>query len=175
MTASKTAGFDADQSVVSDSEYTGPDYLAVDVPTNRSPTDYNFNERRRCLLDQIRELGHPSLLPRQEELADEFGVSQQQISKDLDRIAEYVSACHLANRDRRALVVDSVMDKCVRELLRAGEYRQAARTIMEWSEWADSRDLDALEARVERTEAAIDEVLADGATGISQSGVVIDT
>lgn len=123
------------------------DYEAVSIPEDTPPEDYHWTERRAEILSRIEEKGHPSALS-QGDLADRYGVSHGQISQDMDRLAEHVRD-RLHDRGRRALVVDSVVQKCVRELIEEGQYRAAAKTALEWEEFAASlTDLDELHERV---------------------------
>jgi hypothetical protein len=123
-----------------------PDYAAVEVPA-KPPAEFSYQERRADLLRQIRDLGHPSLI-NQTEAADRYDVSQSQISKDLDRLAESVRE-HVVDRDRRAFAVDTVVRRSIRGLLEEGEYRQAAKTAMEWDGWlTEFHDLDQLAERI---------------------------
>jgi len=127
-----------------------PDYTAVEIPT-KPPEEFTYQERRADLLRQIRDLGHPSMI-NQTEAADRYGVSQSQISKDLSRLAESVRE-HVVDRDRRAFTVDSVVRRAIRGLLEEGEYRKAARTVMEYDDWlAEFNDLRALEERLDALE-----------------------
>ena len=75
-----------------------PNYETVDIPAT-PPSEFTYHERRADLLQQVSDLGHPSMI-NQVEAAERYGVSQQQISKDLDRIAESVHE-HIVDRDRR--------------------------------------------------------------------------
>ena len=136
-------------SVVDGSEnQSPPNYETVDIPAT-PPSEFTYHERRADLLQQVRDLGHPSMI-NQVEAAERYGVSQQQISKDLDRIAESVHE-HIVDRDRRAFTVDAVVQRSIRGLLEEGEYRQAARTAMEWDDWlTEFHDLDELAEDVER-------------------------
>jgi hypothetical protein len=118
MTSSQQTGR---SSVVGSSNQ--PDYAAVSIPS-KPPTEYDHVERRAELLQQVRDLGHPSMI-HQGEAAERYGVSQQQISKDLDRIAEYVEANLGA---RHELTIDAVFQRSIQGLLEEGEYRKAART-----------------------------------------------
>jgi hypothetical protein len=130
----------------------GPDYRAVEIDTEQR-SEYSYVERRAEILQLVREAGHPRAI-NQTRLADRYGVSQQQISKDLDRLAEYVRDSAV-ERDRRAFTVNSVVERSIRGLLDQEEYRQAAKTAMEWDEWlTEFHDLDALAERVDRLEAA---------------------
>ena len=128
------------------------DYAAVEVPT-KPPEEFTYQERRADLLRQIRDLGHPSMI-NQTEAADRYGVSQAQISKDLTRLAASVRE-HVVDRDRRAFTVDTVVRRAIRGLLEEGDYRQAAKTAMEWDEWlTEFHDLRALEERLDAIEKA---------------------
>jgi len=127
-----------------------PDYSAVDLP-EKDPTAYSYVERRARLLQLVKEAGHPACL-NQTELAERFGVSQQQISKDFDRLAEHVHGT-LIDRDRRAFVVGNVVQRAIRGLLDEQEYRKAAKTAMEYDEWvSEFHDLDELHDRLARLE-----------------------
>ncbi len=108
-----------------------PDYGTLDFP-DKPRTEWHYSHRRAELLQLVREAGHPDEL-NQTELAERYGVSQQQISKDLDRLGEHVRAS--VDLDRRALVVDSVIQRAIRKMFEEGDYRQAAKTVMEWDEW----------------------------------------
>jgi len=129
-----------------------PDYTAVEVPTTKPPEEFSYQERRADLLQQIRDLGHPSMI-NQVEAADRYGVSQSQISKDLSRLAESVRE-HIVDRDRRAFTVDAVVRRSIQGLLEEGEYRQAAQTALDWDEWiTEFHDLRELERQVEELKA----------------------
>jgi hypothetical protein len=128
-----------------------PDYSSVEVPS-KPPAEFTYQERRADLLRQIRDLGHPSLI-NQVEAADRYDVSQSQISKDLDRLAESVRD-HVVDRDRRAFTVDTVVRRSIQGLLNEGEYRKAAKTAMEWDGWlTEFHDLTELAERIEAIEA----------------------
>ena len=122
-----------------------PDYAAVNIPS-KPPTEYDHRERRAELLQQVRDLGHPSMI-HQGEAAERYGVSQQQISKDLDRIAEYVGDTLGA---RHELTVDAVFQRSLEGLLEEGEYRKAARTAKDYDEWVTDRtDLEEIREQLE--------------------------
>jgi len=140
MTSSQQTGR---SSVVGSSNQ--PDYAAVSIPS-KPPTEYDHVERRAELLQQVRDLGHPSMI-HQGEAADRFGVSQQQISKDLDRIAEYVDENLGA---RHELTIDAVFQRSIQGLLEEGEYRKAARTAKDYDEWVTDRtDLEEIQEQLE--------------------------
>ena len=128
-----------------------PDYSAVDLPS-KDPTDFSYVERRAELLQRVKEAGEPSVL-NQTELADTFGVSQQQISKDLDRLAGHVRE-RMIDRDRRAFVVENVVRRSIRGLLNEEEYRKAAQTAMDYDDWIhDFHDAAEFERRLAELEA----------------------
>lgn len=68
------------------------------------------------------------------EAAERYGVTQQQISKGLDRIAESIHE-HTADRDRRTFTVDAAVQRSIRGLLENKEYRAAGKTTLEWDDW----------------------------------------
>jgi len=143
MTRGKT-----DSSVVEGSDQ--PDYSAVSLPS-KDRTEYSYVERRAELLQLIEETGHPAAL-NQTELAEQYGVSQQQISKDFDRLATHIRA-RFDDRDRRGFIVDSVVNRAIRGLLEEGEYRKAAKTAMEHDEWiTEFHDLEQLHEKVRELE-----------------------
>ena len=129
-----------------------PNYSAVDLPS-KDPTEYSYVERRAELLQRVKEAGEPSVL-NQTELADTFGVSQQQISKDLDRLATHIHD-RMIDRDRRAFVVENVVRRSIRGLLDDEEYRKAAQTAMDYDDWIhDFHDAAEFERRLDELEAA---------------------
>ena len=109
---------------------TQPAYEAVAIPAI-PPTEYGYKQRRAELVEQIRNLGHPSMI-HQGEAAERYGVSQQQISKDLDRIAESVSDNLGA---RHELGIDAVFQRTMVCSLEECKHRQAAMTAKEYREW----------------------------------------
>lgn len=124
------------------------DYSAVEVPQGKAPTAYTYVERRAELLQLVFEAGHPRAL-NQTELAERYGVSQQQISKDMDRLAEYV-ADHLG--ERHAFVMESVLHGAMLNLIEEGEYYRAAQVARWWGEWLG--DIGVIQTEPERHEIA---------------------
>lgn len=135
-----------DESVVESSN--APDYLAVDVPS-KPPTEYSYVERRAEELQLIEQSGHPAAL-NQTELADRYGVSQQQISKDFDRLQSYIKE-HLG--DRRDLVALNVYDRAICDLFEDGEPYKAAQVASMREEYLAGREWDEeLKQRITRLE-----------------------
>jgi hypothetical protein len=131
-------------------ERDGPDYAAIEIPAE-APESYTYVQRRAELLQIVEGAGHPSAV-NQTELAERYGVSQQQISKDLDRLDEFI-------RDRlgkrRDLQIGSVLKKCMTGALEEGDYSEARRAAVAYDEYLDNR-IDTIEFRnrIERLEAA---------------------
>jgi len=144
------------------------DYRSIDVPEDEDPTEYTFAERRADVLHELDRVGHPRLL-NQSELAQRYGCTRPNIHNDLDVLAEYVDD---RLGDRRTLTTSAVLDRCITGLLDEGEYRKAARTMLDFNEWLDDyRDreefadrLDAVEEHLARTadgQRSAAEVLSD--------------
>lgn len=141
--------------VPSSEETTTPDYGSVEIPA-KPPGEYTYHERRADLLQQIRDLGTPAAI-NQTEVADRYGVSQQQISKDLDRIGESVRE-RILDRDRRTLATDAVLRRAVQGLLNEGEYRKAAKTELDRAEWIrEEHETEAFARRLDQLEGVINE------------------
>lgn len=130
--------------------YSGPNYASIEIPS-KSPEEMNYVERRAELLEQINSLGHPSML-NQREQAERYGVSQPTIWKDLKRLGEYVNE-QWSDEDRQALATESVVKRSVRGLIEDEEWKDAAKTQLEWHEFVEERTrLAELEERLSRLE-----------------------
>lgn len=141
-----------DDSVVDGSNQ--PDYRAIDIPS-KERSQYDWRERRAELLQLIEEAGTPGAI-NQTQLADRYGVSQQQISKDLDRLGAHAHE-RIVDRDRRAFTVGSVVERSIRGLMDEEEWRKAAKTAMEYDEWLTGfHDLDKMQERMDELEAERD-------------------
>lgn len=129
-------------------ESTQPDYSSIDVPTV-PPAEYSWQQRRAELLQLVCQRGHPRAL-NQTEMAERYDVSQQQISKDLDRIASHVDETLGA---RRALISEAVFQRAIQGLIEEEEWRDAARTVSEWNEWiTEYKDMQEIKDRLARLE-----------------------
>lgn len=139
-----------DSTVVENSSQ--PDYAAIEVPT-KPPTEFHYTERRAELLQLVEQAGHPGAL-NQAELAERYGVSQQQISKDLDRLDEHVRERIASRRD---LEIGSVLKRCMTGALEEDDYDTARRAAEAYDEYLDRR-IDTLEFRrkIERLEQTLD-------------------
>lgn len=131
-----------------------PDYSAI-TPASKPPTEYSYAERRSEILSQIEDLGHPAAI-NQTELAERYDVSQQQISKDLSHLDDYIRERLGCRRD---LEVGTVFKKCMTGALEEGNYDAARRAAEAYDDYL-SRRLSTLEftARIENLEAKINEI-----------------
>jgi hypothetical protein len=110
------------------------DYEAVDLPdtADKPRTEWHYTERRAEILQLVHEAGHPGDV-NQTELAERYGVSQQQISKDFKRIGQSIRES--LDDDRRALSVHAVVQRSIRGLLDEGDFYKAGQLAIEWDEW----------------------------------------
>jgi hypothetical protein len=138
----------------SDSE---PDYAATEIATTKPPSEYSYVERRADLLQSVEDLGHPSLLNQTEE-AERYDVSQQMVSKDLDRLEQYMRE----TQTRRAtLEVEATLSRCVRGLLEDEDWSRAASVALDWHQRRREESLADLREEVEKLREEVDD-LADG-------------
>ena len=110
-----------------------PDYSTLPVPDDKPPTEYTWAERRSELYNLIEEAGHPRNLERtQEQLGKRYGVTQRQISDDVQAIREFEG--ERVGKDARA-ETEFVCAKAVRSLLDEGKYKEAADLQLSYFEW----------------------------------------
>lgn len=112
-----------------------PDYHTVEVPPDKDPAEYTYAERRADLLDAIHAAGHPSFV-NQTERAEKYEVSQQMISKDMNRLGDYVAERLDHNRE---LETQAVFERCIQGLLEEEEWRKAAKTAGDYDDWVHQR------------------------------------
>jgi len=116
-----------------------PDYaaLAGEVPFDKPKPDYTSVERQAELFAYVQQAGHPKNMEQsQSTLGDRYGVTQQQISKDMDRIREYV-ATH--DTSRAKAVVGFLNEKTVTKFIEAADRMEDAGRLDEAAEkYADA-------------------------------------
>lgn len=107
------------------------DYSAVDPPPDKSPTEYSYVERRAEILQLIEQQGHPHGFNKTE-LGRRYGVSQQQISKDFDRLKEYYN-------DRIGVNAKSETELAYRKIIQGhldnGDLEKARKALDSWNNW----------------------------------------
>lgn len=133
----------------STSDYNEPDYAAIEVPTDTPPSELHYTQRRAELYQIVMAAGDPTAVS-QAQLADRFEVNQSTISRDLDRLDEYLRQNATGRRD---LDAHAVYRRCRRGLLENEEYLNAAKVQKWYEEFRDSR-VSTLEfrARLDRLE-----------------------
>jgi hypothetical protein len=111
-------------------------YRAVDVPEQTPPEDYHWTERRAEILQLVEEAGHPRKV-NQSRLADRYGVSEAQISKDMGRLRKFI----VENIDETRVdsITETVYQKAVSELMDQGEYKDAVKAVESWNDWLMDR------------------------------------
>ena len=113
-----------------------PDYRATNVPEDKPASEYSYVERRAEILQLIEEAGHPRAIS-QTRLADRYGVSQGQISQDIDRLRSYI----VDNIDPDTVdgITETVYQKAIKELMSNGEYKDAVKAVESWNDWLMDR------------------------------------
>lgn len=131
-----------------------PDYASIEVPTDVPPSELHYMQRRAEMYQIVMAAGHPEMVS-QAQLADRFEVSQSTVSRDLDRIDEYLRQNVSGRRD---LESHSVYRRSIRGLLQQEEYREAARVQRWYDEFRDGRlDTLSFRQRIERLENVAEE------------------
>jgi len=100
---------------------------------------WRAHERRAELLQRIERAGHPREL-NQSKLGEEYGVSQQQISKDFKKIGATVRDS--LDADRRALAVNSTVQRSIKGLLENEQWYRAGKLALEWDKWVAESDIE---------------------------------
>jgi transposase-like protein len=112
------------------------DYRAVEVPDDKGPTEYTYAERRAEILALIEEAGHPRAI-NQSRLAERYGCAQSNISNDVDRLREYITAT--IDEETVDAITETVYQKSVQELMSNGEYKDAVKAVESWNDWLMKR------------------------------------
>jgi hypothetical protein len=107
------------------------EYGAIDVPEGKHPTEYSYVERRAEILSLIERAGHPRAIT-QTELAKRYDTSQSNISKDFDRLREYI---HDRVGDDAKVVSQLVYNRAIQDLLDEGDPYKAAKVVQMRDEW----------------------------------------
>jgi len=122
------------------------DYRRIEIPDDAPPDEYSYAERRAALLERIEREGQPWTLNKSA-LGREYGVSHTTISNDFEALADHVA--ETVGDDHR-LVTNSILQKCIRELLDEGEWSEAARIALKHEDWL--MDIGAVERVPEKRE-----------------------
>lgn len=121
----------------------------MDVPSEKEASEYTYAERRAEILDLVKEAGHPRRI-NQSRLADRYGCSPPNISKDMTALADHVDD---TLGDRRELTTQATVERSIEGLLDEEEWRQAAKTALEYDEWIrENKELEEMMERIEQIE-----------------------
>jgi len=126
------------------------DYRAVNVPDDTPPSEYSYVERRAEILSLIEEAGHPDAL-NQTRLSERYGTSQSNISKDFDRLREYIR--NTLGHHRHA-ISEALYHKAIKEYTDRGEYDKAIDALESWNEWLREEGAREIEPPTEKREHA---------------------
>jgi hypothetical protein len=107
------------------------DYRAVEIPEDTPAAEYSYTARRAEILQLVEEAGHPDAI-NQSRLADRYDVARSTISRDFDRIREYVRE-HIGAH--RHAISAAVYRKAIKEYTDRGEYDKAVDALESWNEW----------------------------------------
>lgn len=123
-----------------------PEYAELSPPDDKAPDEYSYVERRAELYRLIEEAGHPHNLERsQRELGERYGVSQRQISKDIQRLREYEAE---KNGTRAKSVTSWLSEKTIMQTLEAAQNLEDAGKLEE----AAQLYREAMDAQMEYTD-----------------------
>lgn len=98
-------------------------YREINPPSDKPGEDYTPAERRAELFDMIERAGHYRNLQRSyRQLGEQYGVSKQQIRKDIVRVLDWKKE-HLSPHAKVEL--ETLKTKAIQELLDRGEVVEA--------------------------------------------------
>ena len=108
-----------------------PNYTEVPLPDDKSRSEYSYVERRAAILKIIEKRGHPWGLNKSQ-LGREFGVSDAQIHKDLDRLKDWYSN-RIGNEAKHTTEI--AYKKILKDQLDNNELDKARKTLDSWNSW----------------------------------------
>ncbi|MFD1513031.1 hypothetical protein [Halomarina rubra] len=109
----------------------------MSLDPSKPTEDYSPDERRKDLLDRVKEAGTPAALPAQARLAEQYGVSQPTISRDLSAISTWVAE---NIGDRHALTTYAAFERSLQGALDAEEWEAASRIAKRRADWIEGRN-----------------------------------
>lgn len=146
-------------------DWDGPDYATVRIPSaaDRPKWEWSYEERQAFLFEKLREYGTPGNLPKsQTEYGEEFGVAQQQISKDIERVRRYIAA-HAGDRavSKAAMLANRAVEELAEE-----DPKKAMDTWLDYCEFlfdtgAMDRAPDKKQVQTYNVNESVDEGLSD--------------
>lgn len=112
------------------------DYESISIDTSQPRTEYHYTERRAEILQAIKKKGHPSAL-NQAGLAQQYDVSEAQISKDMGVLREYI--VDNIDETRVDAITQQVYETAITEMLERDEYSDAVKAVDKWNDWLMDR------------------------------------
>lgn len=106
-------------------------YEKVSLPEGKSRDQYSYVERRAAILKIIVQRGHPWGLNKSQ-LGREFGVSDAQIHKDLDRLREWYS--NRVGKDAE-FSTELAYKRIIQEHMDNNDFEKARRALDSWNGW----------------------------------------
>ena len=107
------------------------DYSQVTVPDDKSPEEYHWTERRAEILKMIERKGHPWGFNKSQ-LGRRYGVSDQQIHDDFDRLKEWYGD---RVGDDAKVSSDLAYRRILQEHMDNGNFEKARRVLDSWNNW----------------------------------------
>ena len=102
------------------------DYSQIEIPKDKDPWEYDYRERRAEILQRHKNSSNPYQIT-QTEMAKEFDVTPSQISRDMDKIRDYITR----NISGKKLAFEStlIIDNAVKGLMSQGKYYKAVQVL----------------------------------------------
>lgn len=132
------------------------DYETIEVPDTEEPENYHYTTRRAEILRMVKSRGNPYAFNRQQ-LADRYDVHASQITRDFQRLAEYIED---SLADNAKVTARTAMEKAVTHAQNEGEYAKAFYIAMEWNKWLQS--IGEQERAPAKVDATVREAAAEG-------------
>jgi len=107
------------------------DYRNIKIP-DKDTKEYHYTQRRAEIYRLIKQKGDPEGLPTYQTLGDRYGVSHEQIRKDIIKIKEFIKDNIGKETKLRAR---TILDKAIEEKLDEEEYGEAFDLMMKWNKF----------------------------------------
>jgi hypothetical protein len=111
------------------------DYSQIEPPADKPPEEYHYTERRAEIFKLIEQKGHPWGFNKSQ-LGRRYGVSDQQIHKDFDRLKDWYGD---RIGDDATQASDLAYRRIVQEHMDNGDYEKARRALDSWNGWLEAR------------------------------------
>jgi len=109
-----------------------PNYYEVPIPMDKPKSDWNYNERRAFILRRIIEVGDPQLISRTK-ISNLFDVSQQQISKDINKISKSINQ-HI-DESKLKMEIETAFRTIKHKAIEQDDYNLYRKAVNDWKDW----------------------------------------